>query len=252
MWIEAQIADVAEADTQEALERRLQNFIEDLGFASYCFVDGGTLYDATPFHIGTDPRWDAEYAQSKFVSADAALAKARRVNTPFTWRSVELPEQRGRRKPGAIKTMEAAADHGFSEGFVVPFHFVDEIGRPRSLLCSLFWRDPVKDFERSVNEHAWQIHLYLLYWMQRSVELRVVRPPPLEIDQAPSTIHLTDRERDVLSWASRGKTVADTAEILGISSDTVETHMRHAIARLGAGNKTHAVAKAIALSAIDI
>jgi LuxR family quorum sensing-dependent transcriptional regulator len=63
---------------------------------------------------------------------------------------------------------------------------------------------------------------------------------------------LTDRERDVLSWGARGKTVSETAEILRLSADTVETHMRHATHKLGANNKTHAVAKAIHFGLIDV
>ena len=59
-------------------------------------------------------------------------------------------------------------------------------------------------------------------------------------------------ERDVLSWASRGKTVPDTAEILSLSEETIDTHMRHAMHKLGANNKTHAVVKAIYLGLIDV
>ena len=56
----------------------------------------------------------------------------------------------------------------------------------------------------------------------------------------------------MLSWASRGKTVPDTAEILSLSEETIDTHMRHAMHKLGANNKTHAVVKAIYLGLIDV
>ena len=61
---------------------------------------------------------------------------------------------------------------------------------------------------------------------------------------------LTDRERDVLSWAGRGKSVLDTADILELSEDTVKTHVRNALKKLNANNKTHAVTKAIYLGLI--
>jgi DNA-binding CsgD family transcriptional regulator len=61
---------------------------------------------------------------------------------------------------------------------------------------------------------------------------------------------LTDRERDVLSWAGRGKSVLDTAEILKLSEDTVKSHIRNALKKLDATNKTHAVTKAIYLNLI--
>ena len=62
---------------------------------------------------------------------------------------------------------------------------------------------------------------------------------------------MTDRERDVLSWAARGKSVLDTADILILSEDTVKTHIRNALTKLGANNKTHGVTKAIYLGLIS-
>ena len=62
---------------------------------------------------------------------------------------------------------------------------------------------------------------------------------------------LTDRERGVLAWAARGKTVADTAVILAILPEIVETHLRNAMRKLGASNKTHAAVMALKLGLID-
>ena len=252
MPFEIDLAGVHTATSQAELDRELQRFVENRGFASFCFVDASSPHLSLPFHVGTDPDWDAEYAQQRFVDVDACLTKARRTNTPFSWRNVPLPERRGRRKPGALRTMEAAQDHGFSEGLVIPFHYVDGVGRLQSMLCSLFYRDPLKDFERTLQERTTEIHLYLLYWMQRSSELRRdVLDDGTVTSFRKAAISLTDRERDVLNWAGRGKTAGETASILGISSETVETHIKNAVARLEAGNKTHAVAKAIMVGVIE-
>jgi LuxR family transcriptional regulator, activator of conjugal transfer of Ti plasmids len=56
---------------------------------------------------------------------------------------------------------------------------------------------------------------------------------------------LTPREREVLYWASLGKTGWETGTILGISQKSVELHTDNAKTKLAATNKTHAVAKAI-------
>jgi FixJ family two-component response regulator len=48
-------------------------------------------------------------------------------------------------------------------------------------------------------------------------------------DEGQPLIHvsLTNRERDVLSWAARGKTVEETSDILSISVDTrPDTHRK--------------------------
>ncbi len=56
----------------------------------------------------------------------------------------------------------------------------------------------------------------------------------------------------MLSWAARGKTAHDTSDILSLSEDTVKTHIRNALHKLDATNKTHGVTKAIYLGLIDI
>ena len=65
-------------------------------------------------------------------------------------------------------------------------------------------------------------------------------------------VQLTAREKEVLAWAARGKTVADTAQILGISPETVEGFVKQSLRKLDAVNKTHGVAKSIALGLIDL
>jgi LuxR family transcriptional regulator, quorum-sensing system regulator BjaR1 len=56
---------------------------------------------------------------------------------------------------------------------------------------------------------------------------------------------LTARDRDVLAWAAHGKSTLEIAEVLGISTRSVEEHVRHACRRLGASNRTAAVAIAM-------
>ena len=61
---------------------------------------------------------------------------------------------------------------------------------------------------------------------------------------------LTPRERDVLGLVSQGLRHEDVAQRLGISSETVRTHLSKASARLGAVTRTQAVAKAVRASLI--
>ncbi len=56
---------------------------------------------------------------------------------------------------------------------------------------------------------------------------------------------LTSREREVLRLFAEGNSYAEAGKLLSVSTDTVRTHTRRAMSRLGARNKTHAVALAI-------
>lgn len=55
---------------------------------------------------------------------------------------------------------------------------------------------------------------------------------------------LTKRQREVLEWISDGKTVADTAQILGLNKATVEKHLQLAREALGVETTAQAVLKA--------
>jgi len=60
----------------------------------------------------------------------------------------------------------------------------------------------------------------------------------------PKAVDLNDREVEVLTWVARGKTSAETAQILGLTKRTVDFHTDNARAKLGAATRTEAAIKA--------
>jgi DNA-binding CsgD family transcriptional regulator len=56
---------------------------------------------------------------------------------------------------------------------------------------------------------------------------------------------LSDRERECLFWVSEGKTTDEVAVILGVSSNTVNSYITHAIQKFSASNRAMAIATAI-------
>ena len=56
---------------------------------------------------------------------------------------------------------------------------------------------------------------------------------------------LTMREREVVALVAMGATGREIAEELQIAHDTVRTHVRNAMTRLGARSRAHLVAKAL-------
>jgi LuxR family quorum sensing-dependent transcriptional regulator len=56
---------------------------------------------------------------------------------------------------------------------------------------------------------------------------------------------LTARESEVLRWVANGKSAREIGEILDITKRTVDEHVQVAIRKLGATNRTHAVALAL-------
>lgn len=68
---------------------------------------------------------------------------------------------------------------------------------------------------------------------------------------APVTIGVTRRQRQVLQLFADGLSTEDVARRLGLSEETVRTHAKASLARLGARDRTHAVAIALRGSLID-
>jgi DNA-binding response OmpR family regulator len=62
----------------------------------------------------------------------------------------------------------------------------------------------------------------------------------------PKAAALNDREVEILTWAARGKTSVEIAQIVGLTKRTVDFHIDNARAKLDAATRTEAVTKATA------
>ena len=74
------------------------------------------------------------------------------------------------------------------------------------------------------------------------IQTRLARAPRPEA--WPSKAELTDREIEALTWAARGKTSAEIAQIIGLSKRTVDFHIDNARVKLGATTRLEAAIKA--------
>jgi DNA-binding CsgD family transcriptional regulator len=59
-----------------------------------------------------------------------------------------------------------------------------------------------------------------------------------------STVHLSERERECLTWVAAGKNDWEIGMILGVSNKTVNCHVERAKHKLGAVTRMQAVVKA--------
>jgi two-component system, cell cycle sensor histidine kinase and response regulator CckA len=72
-----------------------------------------------------------------------------------------------------------------------------------------------------------------------------------EIEDVPDVPHLTPREQEILGYLAEGKTNDKVALELGISAETVQSHVHNAMTKLDAGTRTEAVAIALRRSLIE-
>ena len=104
---------------------------------------------------------------------------------------------------------------------------------------------------------------YLLKNMLRKELVETIRsvhggskriPPEIAAEMAEHYMDqaLTEREIEVLQQVATGKANKMIADHLAISEDTVRTHMRNILSKLGANDRTHAVIIALKRGIIDI
>jgi transcriptional regulator EpsA len=133
-------------------------------------------------------------------------------------------------------------------------HGVARPQRPSEVECLFVFANPGQPPVPSAQALA-ELLMPYLHWMWQRVmaterELAQPVPPPVSpIQTAAEALgkRLTDRERQVLEWVRDGKSNHEIAELLAISPLTVKNHIQKILRRLGASNRTQAVAEAIAM-----
>lgn len=79
-------------------------------------------------------------------------------------------------------------------------------------------------------------------WLVQVAHVSLSRNIPSQ--EAQTLKPLTCREREILQWSADGKSAQDISDILLLSKSAVDFHMKNAISKLRAPNKTAAVARA--------
>ncbi|MNN59377.1 Regulatory protein SdiA [compost metagenome] len=79
------------------------------------------------------------------------------------------------------------------------------------------------------------------YWLCHLLHEALTDKPDAQKASEP---HLSDREIEVLRWSADGKKAHEIAQLLNVSERTVSFHVKSAMNKLGAANKTSAVIQA--------
>jgi LuxR family quorum sensing-dependent transcriptional regulator len=238
------------AGRSEEMPAILQSVVRTLGFDSYAYLDGAADAVEGGRVITTVSRdWQETYLAEGFAEHDPCTVRALSSNAPFLWNDIPLGTIEGA-PTIAQKTMLTAREFGYVDGVVLPLHVLDGRGEPVSNICSLFWKGSQAECRREAEARLRSMQLIAGSWSEKLATFDERPHRPLSgasiltglFDPEPK---LRDREIDVLSWAAKGKTADETAVILGLGRETVTTHLARACKRLGAANKTHAVAIAV-------
>lgn len=170
--------------------------------------------------------WATRYAARRYVAHDATIRRVMSSPEPFLWNElVPFVEH----DPLARRVMDEATEFDLNEGFTLSLQTLDK----QVVLFSVGGRH----IEMSPDTKG-MLTLVANYAIGRAIMLK---------QEAASNgpIMLSVREREALQWAAEGKADWEIGAVMRISEHGADKHMRSARAKLGAMNRTQAVAEAI-------
>jgi LuxR family transcriptional regulator, quorum-sensing system regulator BjaR1 len=170
--------------------------------------------------------WLKLYDDGRYAEIDPVMRRLRHSVRSFTHDEVSYDLD-----PRALELKQRRSDFGFGNGFSIPIF--GSTGANGFISYGLF--EGLKPDLPTHKKRA--LHLMTLYAADRICSLSSAQSAPKPV--------LTNRQREVLTWAAAGKSAWEMGEILNISARTVEEHAQQALERLGAVNRTQAVAIAI-------
>lgn len=170
--------------------------------------------------------WLKRYAARGYAFRDPAFARAMSNPAAFFWKELESQTVED---PMAWRIMEEGAEFGLKEGFTASLITLDG----QRVIWSL--GGPHLDINADTRAI---LTLIASYATARAIVLKEESPARQEV-------HLSAREREALQWAAEGKNDWEIGEVMNISEHGADKHMRSIRAKLGAINRTQAVAEAI-------
>lgn len=210
-------------------------FSEMVGFEYYLFgICRPTSLSAPEISSITNypDAWIKTYFESSFQSNDPVVRYCFENVTPIRWD--QLLELDDYLTPGAEQILAQAAEVGLAHGISIPLRSHNGDFAIFSL-ASASGQDIDARFEKVLPiAHAFCIELF-------GTVMRInMNSAPKKKD------NLTPREVECLFWACEGKTTWEISKIIDVTERTVIFHLTSATKKLGAVNRQHAVAKAMA------
>lgn len=233
-----QYFDVSASPDLQTFEQRLIGFAHefDFGLVNAVVVAERPGLDALVYSVGNTPTAFAEAAASADdVKRDPVSRRLKTLNVPFTY------DQGLYVREGAGDLWEHQAMFGYKSGIAVALHLRDN----KHFLLGVDREGAVALDDDTLTPLLASLQLLAVHAQDAALRLLAVPVSDPDIPQ------LTRRELEVLQWTKDGKSAWAVGEILSISENTVNFHLRNVFRKLGSSSKHQAVLRAMALGLIQ-
>lgn len=203
-----------------------QKLIEDAGFSLFCVTLAGSDRRTDILAHSDNCAWFDIWLRQYLKLEPTADVIASKVGL------FSLPDEPSDGSSEIVDLFLRLKQNRISIGWTASI----KVGGGRCIKLLLLGTSMEKTITACGHEHLTALHLasvyYGLFLMQKK--------------SSPDHSHrpLTRREVECMRWVAAGKTDWEVSRILGISEKTVQEHVGHAITKLQANTRAHAVAKA--------
>jgi len=218
------VRDLRLVESEEQLSSLLESISLELGFAFFALTHHVDIRQAPQpaIRLATYPaEWVDFFDRQRLGPSDPVHRASHLTSVGFAWSEVPAMMPLSRRDRDILDRARLA---GIGDGFTIPAHVPGESHGS----CSFATRrgEPIEPdaLPRAQLVGAFAFEAARRLWKIRAVD----KPVP----------GLTDRQRDCLLWAARGKSDWEIGRILGISHETVIQHLKQARERYGVGKRT--------------
>jgi DNA-binding CsgD family transcriptional regulator len=230
--------DVSQSSDKATFRRRLIDFAHEMDFSlvSSVLVVEQAGKETDFLYVGNRPEDFASLsADPELSKQDPVLTKLRTAGLPFMY------DQKFYVQAGAPALWERAAPYGYRTGISVALRLQGN----RQFLLGLDRERPLPRSDQKITRLLADLQLLAVHCQDAAQRLLT---PATVAANMPS---LTPREREVLLRTMEGKSAWAAGQILGMSENTVNFHLRNIFRKLDTSSKHVAVLKAISLGLIQ-
>lgn len=228
--------DIGTSTDRASFEQRLVQFAHKLDFGIVAAAVAVDRPGQRPIFemIGNTPREFLEASRDpEDAKRDPVMKRMRHTSVPFVYDQAFYVGE------GAGDLWEQQAAHGYCTGVSMALH----LPGGRHFLLGVDREAPMPSSGQTVMRLMADLQLLAVFAQETA--LRVMLN-----DQNDGVVALTPREREVLQWTREGKSAWAVGQILGMSDNTVNFHLKNIMTKLGASGKHQAVLKAINMGLI--
>ena len=215
------IAAARNVTTVRELDKVFGNMLADLGFNVFVGVNAVNSSGRPNVEIlfgHTHAQWEEHYQRHRYFAHDAIIQEMLSSTEPLFWSDLK---ERHNVTADERKVLNEAGEFGLKNGFMTPIHNLD-----RSISAVLLMGDHVDARDPDVRTAA---HMLSVYY--GSMGRRIHRTLEEELETTRVALELSMRQLECLKWVREGKSSQDIADILGLSSRTVDFYIGAACAR---------------------